>query len=757
MRKIFISILLSNFVSLYSLDTLAMLGQTPGGSAFRTEIKDGRLYAGVGTSLWIYDAENPLNDSVLAKKKFMSVINDIVVLPDTTVIVAANHDGLWALDAKSLPDLPVKAYLETPGDTYALDIEFVPPDTIYLVDGFCVRVLHYTGNSFEEITRFSQAATRGVSRRGNRIVVTRVSGFYGFIDLYNTDSLSLIYTKTLFPPEGFQLERVYFANLRDDIVYVCAGTNNAGYTGHFYAFQIESDTLKESAHYTIYGHPWPLASFAYITDLDLRNDTIFLVTTAGELNWYTTDCPVLDGTKLPDSLPVIAHIKPGLWFFDVALKDTLLVIASEWYGIRWMNIAGLWRGDTIFDDSDTLIMHRTGGWGKKPFIKNDTLWLAWEGYGVGIFDVFDSSNPVQIGRIPGPFASDFAFYDTLIFVAKGTYNLEVFNLSPWHRGGEPEFVKRIKGRKLGVQQVLFIPTNSGPRIAFTCSNIGFYIIDPRDYPNYDTLGHFFNTSRINDFKSKGDTIYIAYGNRIAVVRLVNDSLVLLADTTAGSSDTTFCIGFEGSLVAVGVRSGDNHKVLIYELSGDSFMFRALWNTDKKVHDIVIRDTLIYVSQQGGGLVVLKNPNSPVLKALFPGSGGRRGIYGAQKIYIDSDGKIYLADFFGGCFIVEPAYVNVEESRSYQKEKISNLKVSLSPFNVRIIYYIPKRTYLNIKVYDALGRLVDVLYKGRLEKGPHVLVWDRKDKRNKEVMPGVYFIRIKEKGGNYKNLKINLIK
>lgn len=640
----------------WATETLELLGQTPGGSAFRTEFAHGRLYAGVGVSLWIYDATDPSVDSVLAAHPFRSLINDIVVREDSVVFVAANHDGLWALDASHLPDLPVLAHLETPGDTAAFDITLVPPDTIYLADDFVVRILRFTGNEFVELGRFADGNATGADRRGDRIAVCRRLGTRGVVELYRAD----------LPPELMcsfyndllkTVEDVRFADLRDDIIYVCGGTSDGfGLTGDFFALQIEDDSLKEVAHYTINGNLL-VAATAIITGLESRNDTLFLVTTAGVLDHSATiDCPVLDGTCLPDSLPVIGHICPGLLYFDVSLHEDLpaLAIASEWFGIRWMDISGLASGQTFFDDSDTIAVHPTGGWGKRPKIGNDTLWLAWEGYGVGIFDLSDQSHPVQISSLPGPFATDFAFADTLAFVAKSSNDLEVYNLAPWYQGGEPEFLTRVNAGGLldWVHCVDFLITDDGPRIAYQFGNDGFWLIDPRDCPNFTPVGPFLDGSKIREFMAFGDTLFLAYDKRIAALRISGDSAIVLADTSVSVLGKATAIGREGSLVAVSGKLSSKW-VLFYNFTGDAFEFLGEWQGERPVEDISIKDGLVYVSLGTQGLVVLQNPSSPVEIAVYPGSGGRRGLAGTEKIDVGPDGRVYLGDFYAGCFILSP--------------------------------------------------------------------------------------------------------
>jgi hypothetical protein len=67
----------------------------------------------------------------------------------------------------------------------------------------------------------------------------------------------------------------------------------------------------------------------------------------------------------------------------------------------------------------------------------------------------------------------------------------------------------------------------------------------------------------------------------------------------------------------------------------------------------------------------------------------------------------------------------------------------NPFSVstRIPYSLKRSGVVSLAVYDASGRLVDVLYEGRARAGPNQVVWHGRDKDGRAVASGVYFCRI----------------
>ena len=76
----------------------------------------------------------------------------------------------------------------------------------------------------------------------------------------------------------------------------------------------------------------------------------------------------------------------------------------------------------------------------------------------------------------------------------------------------------------------------------------------------------------------------------------------------------------------------------------------------------------------------------------------------------------------------------------------------NPFNptTTISYELPKNSFVNIIIYDLLGREVKVLVSGELVSGFHEIIWDGKDNFGRSVGAGVYFYLIK--AGEFRQTK-----
>jgi flagellar hook assembly protein FlgD len=67
----------------------------------------------------------------------------------------------------------------------------------------------------------------------------------------------------------------------------------------------------------------------------------------------------------------------------------------------------------------------------------------------------------------------------------------------------------------------------------------------------------------------------------------------------------------------------------------------------------------------------------------------------------------------------------------------------NPFNpsTTISFTLNKSGQVRLSIYDALGRLVNVLLDGQLSEGPHTIKWNSTNFSGASVVSGVYIYRI----------------
>jgi hypothetical protein len=71
----------------------------------------------------------------------------------------------------------------------------------------------------------------------------------------------------------------------------------------------------------------------------------------------------------------------------------------------------------------------------------------------------------------------------------------------------------------------------------------------------------------------------------------------------------------------------------------------------------------------------------------------------------------------------------------------------NPFDASTVirFDVPRTSALSIKIYDAEGRLIKILTRGKTEPGRHAVTWAGVDSGGNPVGPGIYFIKMETAG------------
>ncbi len=71
----------------------------------------------------------------------------------------------------------------------------------------------------------------------------------------------------------------------------------------------------------------------------------------------------------------------------------------------------------------------------------------------------------------------------------------------------------------------------------------------------------------------------------------------------------------------------------------------------------------------------------------------------------------------------------------------------NPFNPRtqIAFSLPHDTNVDLRIFDARGRLIKVLMDEEIAAGLHSVIWSGKDESERRVATGIYFYRIEAEG------------
>jgi len=765
---LFSAFIISNSAS-SQVQTLNRIGQTPGGACYHVNWDSAahRIIVGCGASVWVYDMSiNPAAPVVIAKRPLLGLVNETDVYGNI-LFAAATHDGVYALDYTS-PDLNIIAHydMKNMGDSAAYDM-WRCHDTLYIADGRKVRVLKYSNaTGFTKINSFGPLNSFCVSRKGNYIVVGGQSALYlnptpalrGCISIYNINNLST-------PLASWQSEiinyvqDIQFADLRNDIIYVCAGPENVLFTrSNLVALQYDGNQLASVDTFSVDGGIFGIAQIN-IMNMDSRNDTLFIVTTAA----YDTSTfplsyiPIVDATGLPtDTMKKIGHVIPGLWNFDVALMrgTPYIAMSSEWLGLLISNISQL-------APHDTLGLYETGGWCVNNKVKDNILWACHEGYGLVAYNIdslkyehgfntkskklhfFDVNNHY--------FSSDLEFLnDSLLLINSG----DIYNLKPWQLGGQPQFSRSLNKDWMIRMDNIF--TNSGQRMVASFDNLLggkwltlFNSFDVNNtYPNLvlDSMG-----SDARGLAVKGDTVY--YGKKIGTqfylkaVKVVNDQFVLLDTIMVPQgflSDEIHWISVEKGIIAIACGS----RFAWYSWNGNSLVELGVnYQPTQRALGIVLKNNFIYVADRAYGLKIydITQPSQAVLVAQCRGTGGWSTLYGSTSVSVGDDGMIFLSDFHAGVILIEAFDTSLANAIHKVKvqQPVDNMLVYPNPAQNQLTIEFTASDDMNVtfEIYDISGKIIDVSYKKHCTTGKNSKTIDLKNIPN-----GTYLMVAKHKMG-----------
>jgi hypothetical protein len=259
-----------------------------------------------------------------------------------------------------------------------------------------MAIFHDDGNTISLLFKFAYQSngtlTRGCEVKGNFLAFTTAYGpdSETGVHIYDIAAMNQLsfYQQNYCDPED-----VFFGQ-NTNLLNVLGGTEswfNADPRGVFYSLDISNPSLP-SLNYidTLPG----ITNFAIAQPIrgQIINDTVYMATNGSYDplnpiplmgNVYVYDC------SSAGNVHFITRLKAGLWHFDIAVNNSKMYVASEWYGVKTVDIINL------FNETD-LGNTLTGGWNCSSDKYGNKLVVANEGYGFKLFDITDLHNPVLL-------------------------------------------------------------------------------------------------------------------------------------------------------------------------------------------------------------------------------------------------------------------------------------------------------------------------------------------------------------------------
>lgn len=750
---LFLAFLFLFIGKVFSQDSLQFLSATTGAGCYQVEYYNNFLFAGTGTTLRVYDVSGNPPYTMLFEYRFRSIILDLKV-KNNSLYVAANHDGISKWDISNMNNLQkLYEYIPDSLNEAAYDIAFYG-DTLFVAYYKKVGVFFDNGTSFQKLVTFGHITGNGFIAGGdlkdsiyaytvgrNTYSGATPDGVY----FRNAKNLSFIssYPQTFAAPED-----VVFGK-NTSLLHVMGGSqysyNPMDSRGLFYSLNVSniyspqlvfSDTLLGFCFLTL----CPAVGSAL--NAINHNDTIYLATTSAlDLSDPTAgQVYVYDATN-PANINFITYLNAGLWHFDVDINNNKLYIASEWYGLKTLDISDLLNE---VDLGNTL----TGGWAMKGDKYGNSMVLTNEGYGFKKFDISNPSSPVLSGAVnTDGFCQDIKFSSNgnYIYALYQSYNqFRIYDATTLAQVG---FVPTLG--TVGYGKSDFVVWNN---IVYIDKNVGgadsLIIIDVSN-----PISPFLNTSipiTVNDMKlDDSGKLFVCNNNGIYVYDITSGTPVLL-----------------DNLLFSGLQDGMQLAVLndtIYAYVTWKGLVRYVFNNNTITEDLsVLLGTLgtpqamaadsfgLYIAFTKFGLFAY-NKQTLIQKSWYRTGLDLKGftdVWSVTDLYC-KDNLIFLNEYFGQTTILtmDNNYINSKndiftsnDHAIYIFPNPTSGKVSVEIVNNKIQF---KDCELN--VFDIFGKTV---YQSEIT--------NQKSEIYLDLPSGLYFMQVK--GNNFiQTKKLEVIK
>ncbi|MFZ5551768.1 MAG: T9SS type A sorting domain-containing protein [Bacteroidota bacterium] len=713
MNKFFIliSVIAFPFFS-FSQSNLQYLSSTSGSACYTVHYSNGYLYAGTGNTLNVFDVTGNTPHSLLWSKRLGGNITTIDSR-NNSLYVATNHGGLSVWDLSPSANDPQFLYEWIPDSLReaVYDIAFKGSDTVFVACKKKMLVLKDNGTSLSEITRFAHqpadsSLVRGCDVKGNLLAFTSAYGNNSNTGVHIYDAVSL--SPVSFYPQIYgDPEDVIFGK-NTELLNVLGGTEswqNSDPHGVFYVLNIQnpslpslvfSDTLSGTTYFAV---AQPIRG-------ENVNDTIYIATNSA-LNYdneippyghvFVYDCTDSSGINL------ITTINQGLWHFDVAINNSRLYVASEWYGLVTMNISNLLSPINL---GKTL----TGGWNCSADKFGNKLVVANEGYGFKLFDITNKTNPVLVdtnqhqgfnygisfsadgNHIYAYYYTnnDFRVFNTTTLALEGSYNIYggLTTVDWWDTQVWQNYAVAIAGPSLSAKKI-FITDVTSPSL-----------------PVNDTI---FDQAFVRDIHvNENGKLFIANYGSIRVFDLITHTMDV--DLSLPLQDIT-AISYWNDTLYVNVKGTFSPGLKKYHYNGGNTL-TFVSSTPVSPQDVkymAADEWGIYLNYQQEGLYA-RDKNSLAVTGYYKhGMEFYRADQWGQKMLICKDSLIILSEYMAQTSLLthyDDYITSAEEETQIIAE--TGLQLFPNPNTGNFTISVPKEFILNnapvsIKIYDITGR------------------------------------------------------
>jgi hypothetical protein len=620
----------------------------PGGSAFRLDAIDDRLFVSVkGHGVKIYDTSDPLNFTQIGEYETAETVNDMDVLGDLLCVMEV-YSGLTILDISDPQNIQTLSQTTISGSRYSLA---VTSDSLLSIASGTTGLLVYTMSDPSD------------PRYINTVTITGKA----FLDVVCNDTHAYaVYRQTMINSGGYAV-----INLTDPPNFEILAQPNA--------FGVD---------------PFP------DNGLFLQGDTLFFAATQGGFGVWDVSDPVN---------PSRYGGWGGAWLPGTLARWSTRCTAGGGYGynISPDRLLATTRNEAaVFDLTDLTDPQPLGffdppDWVRKAVGSGDYAYVASSTDGLLVLDISDLTDPVIIGGEDDLFlnlsASSVLYENGNAYVSGGWIALKTFDVS---NPINPEVVSTLNEGYAAYQDM----DKEGALIAVVGAGVSpsppgwLSILDVSDVANPWRVGFLNLGIGTRGVDIDNGLVYIAYADGLGVIDITvpsNPTLIGSRQTGDGGQDVVV----RDNIAYVADQS---NGLVILDVSNPTLpAFISSLETPGWTKDIALAGDSIYVADSTALLVIdISDIYNPVITDIAPVEGF------AQGVSVD-DGRIFLCDKYG-FHIYAHDWLGLREIGNGATVPPSfEVACHPNPFNptTNISFDLPIASYVSLDIYDINGRNV----------------------------------------------------
>lgn len=716
---VFAFLLSALFANAQTTGNLYYLSSTTGAACYEIEYFNQHIYAGAGNTLIVYDiAANGTPGNIVYQERLPSTIVDIK-FRGNIMYIAVNHAGLYTYDASSAVPQFMDSYQPVSNNEAAYDIAFKGSDTVFVAYKSCMAIFTFSSGNLAFGSTFAPQVAgtyvMGCDVKNNQLAY--VTSAFDTTPAANSRT-GVHIASAVAPFTQYSFHQQDTADPHDvifgqntDLLHVLGGTEswaNGNSAGCYYALNVANPNLPSLE----YVHWLPNNFFFCIAQPmngELRNDTLYIacegawdvansIPLAGHI--YVYDCT-------NNNVSFINELYAGLWHFDLALNGNRMYIASEWYGVKTIDISNLM---SEADLGNTL----TGGWNLSSDLHGNRLAIANEGYGFKYYDFSDPLNPTYMRS-----KVDTGFCQGISFSSDGSHIFGWYYTDDDFRVHDTSMTFNVTGSVPLVSLAdYFDPYVSGnialadqklPGLPFATHYLVAMDVSNYSNPVLDTTFLMASDLIYRDMCVSDSFLFVVTTGQIEVYN-VNNNYQLVTSTNAPPFQTFECMAFRNDTVYVYVAGLGTNGIRKYYFNGAALTYTS-GNTPLgagKPKFLAVDSFALYASYQEDGLYAY-NKNTMAQEGHYRNSMEyyRPTHWGQQQLFCEA-GYIFDVEYQGQTSVLTMNSTLTSEASSANRPQIGTLNSFPNPVqkgNELTIANPLWSTQGVCEVYNAQGQIV----------------------------------------------------